>query len=163
MWCSRKRHAMYTGWTTRPVRKSEAARLHSNTLTGRWSRGERIMVIITARLATTANMANGMLTTVITVSLMYTDWTLTAFRIQEGRHSSELSWFKTMLLTVWFKPAVSLTNMFFSFLAGSTVLLPTKQEKIWIRDMFIIHLCRFKQFLFSSSWTRSKGLARWGF
>ena len=73
------------------------------------------MVTITARLATMANMANGMLTTVITVSLMYTDWTLTAFRIQEGRHSSELSWFKTMLLTVWFKPAVSLTNMFFRF------------------------------------------------
>ena len=39
------------------------------------------MVTITAKLATTANMANGMLTIIITVSLMYTDWTLAAFRI----------------------------------------------------------------------------------
>ena len=52
------------------------------------------MMTKTAKLATTANKANGMLTTVITVSLMYTDWTLTALRIQDGRHSSELSLFK---------------------------------------------------------------------
>ena len=77
------------------------------------------MATIRARLATTANMANGMLTTVITMSLMYTDWTLMALRIQEGRHSSELSWFKTVLLTVSFEPTVSLINMFFSFLPGS--------------------------------------------
>ena len=67
---------------------------------------------ITTRLAITANMANGMLTTMIPVSLMYTDLTLTAFRIQEGRHSSELSRFKTVLLAVLFKPPVSLISMF---------------------------------------------------
>ena len=55
------------------------------------------MVTITTRLAITANMANGMLTTMIPVSLMYTDWTLTALRIQEGRHNSELFLFKTVL------------------------------------------------------------------
>ena len=70
------------------------------------------MVTITARLATTANMANGMLTIIITVSLMYTDWTLAALRIQEGRHSSELSLFKTVLLVVWLRPTVSLNSMF---------------------------------------------------
>ena len=67
---------------------------------------------ITTRLAITANMANGMLTTVITVSLMYTDWTLTALRIQDGRHSSELSLFKAVLLAILFKPLVLLLNMF---------------------------------------------------
>ena len=79
------------------------------------------MVTITARLATTANMANGMLTTVITVSLMYTDWTLAAFRIQEGRQSSELSLFKTVLLVVWLRPTVSLNSMFLLTSAWSQI------------------------------------------
>ena len=70
------------------------------------------MMTKTAKLATTANKANGMLTTVITVSLMYTDWTLTALRIQDGRHSSELSLFKAVLLAMLFKPLVLLLNMF---------------------------------------------------
>lgn len=70
------------------------------------------MATKTAKLATTANMANGMQTTVNAVSLMYTDWTLTALRIQEGRHNSELSLFKAVLLAVLFKPLVLLLSMF---------------------------------------------------
>ena len=86
---------------------------------------------ITARLAITANMANGMLTTMIPVSLMYTDWTLTAFRIQEGRHSSELSWFKTVLLTVLFKPPVLLISMF-PFSRCQTIVHMALQDKVII-------------------------------
>ena len=51
-----------------------------------------MMVAMTARLARSAKMANGMWTTVTAMSLAYTDLMPMALRIHEGKHSADCSW-----------------------------------------------------------------------
>ena len=71
-------------------------------------------VTMIARLTRNAKMAKGMLITVIAMSLTYTDRTLVALRIKEGKHSTELSWLRIVLFAALFESSgsVLLNNLF---------------------------------------------------